>query len=158
MNRRTTILAMLVALCGATPDGGSAQAATLGEAAVRDLYERAARDHNAGVRATQEDFLAAFTPTTQEAWRAARLGPGPAIAGPVVNAFFGPVLPGVQVTLVDVATLDQGPGYSLVRVNLRVRGVATHVDVSAKLIGGRFWRIDNIRYANGATFLGLQRR
>ena len=93
---------------------------------------------------------------TQAAWRAGR--EAPATAGPVVNAFFGPVLPGVPVTLSDVSTLDQGPGHARARVHLLIRGAPTHVDVAAKLIEGRYWRIEDIVYANGASLLNPQRR
>lgn len=156
MNRRAFTFGAPLSLGAAFLPAASCYAAALGEAAVRAFYESAVRDHNAGRRLSTDEFLAAFTPATQAAWRAGR--EAPATAGPVVNAFFGPVLPGVPVALSDVSTLDQGPGHARARVHLLIRGAPTHVDVAAKLIEGRYWRIEDIVYANGASLLNPQRR
>lgn len=157
MKRRAFLSSLACLSCLAIGSTASAFAATMGEAAVRFIYEREVGDHNARARASEDAFLATFTRSTQEAWRAARQGPGPSTAGPVTNAFFGPVLPGWHVALVDVTTLSQGPDYALARVSLVVRGAPTHVDVSAKLVEGRHWRIEYIRYENGSSFLGSLR-
>jgi len=141
--------------------GASVGVALAGESAAdwtRALYQREIQRHMAGAGVSQEEFLSAFTPRAQELWRAARNGPGPAMEGPILSAYFGwGVLPRQSVALEGVASERDDGSVARIAVDLRVKGLARRVIVEARTISGG-WRIDDIAYGEGESFLGYQRK
>jgi hypothetical protein len=131
---------------------GAAFAAESAADWTRALYQREIGRHLAGESVSQEEFLSPFTPRTQEAWLAARKGPGPAMDGPILHPYFGwGVLPRQPVALLGVETQQDDGSFARIKIDLRIKGLARWAIVEIRKISGD-WRIDDIAYDQGQSF------
>jgi hypothetical protein len=152
MNRRQFLLGLVPLCCILV---AAAFAADSAAAWVRALYQTEIA-RRPGEPISQERFLSAFTPRTQEIWLAARKGPGPKMEGPILNAYFGwGVLPGHSVELMGISTLGADASTARIALDLRVNGRARRVIVEARRVSGA-WRIDDIIYDEGESFRAHQ--
>jgi len=131
---------------------GAAFAAESAADWTRALYQREIRRHLAGESVSQEEFLSPFAPRTQEAWLAARKGPGPAIEGPILHPYFGwGVLPQQPVALLGVEAQQDDGSFARIKIDLRIKGLARRAIVEMRKISSD-WRIDDIAYEQGESF------
>ena len=154
---RKLLPVLFLALAGALPMVGAA-APESPLAWVEARYVSVLADFVSGARVAESDFLSAFTPQMQAVWREARKGPGPKMAGPILNVYFGwGVLPGRDVVLEGFALDSDDGDEARVRVDLRVQGAPRRTYVDVKRISGA-WRIEDIAYSQGDSFQTYERK
>ena len=153
----TTGLTRRALLSAAVLFAGPAMAQT-GSAVVfvRDFYSREIARHAAGEGSSEPDFLAVFTSDAQKLWRAAQANRNRTNepAGSILHVFFGRgALPGREIRLGAVTA----SGTHAVSVALTIQGNSRALVVRTVREGGA-WKIADIDYGGGESFVGYFRR
>ena len=155
MDRRRFLVSALAGFAAAHASEAHAQSEDA-VAFVRNFYTREITRHSAKGRASDSDFMKAFTPATHRIWIASRdnRNPPPVPLGPITHAFFGPgALPGREVNLVNVAAA----GGDNIAVDLTISGNPRKLMVRLVRDSGA-WRFEDIDYGNGESFVSYHRR
>jgi hypothetical protein len=149
---RRVLLSMAVAVVAAPANAQGGGAAAF----VRDFYTREIARHAANEGSSEPDLLAVFTADAQRLWRAAqanRNSPNEPL-GPILHVFFGQgALPGREVRLGAVSAAGAGA----VSVGLHIQGHPRQLVVRTVREGGT-WKISDIDYGNGESFVAYFRR
>jgi hypothetical protein len=149
---RRMLLSMVAAVVAA-PAGAQDRGAV---AFVRDFYTREIARHAANEGSSEPDLLAVFTADAQRLWRAAqanRNNPQEPL-GPILHVFFGQgALPGREIRLGTVTA----SGARRASVALTIQGNSRTLVVSTAREGGA-WKISDIDYGNGESFVAYFRR
>jgi hypothetical protein len=123
---------------------------------VRDFYAREIRRHAAGEGSSEPDFLAVFSSDAQQLWRAAQANRNRANEplGHILHVFFGPgALPGREIKLGAVTA----SGRNAVSVALTIQNNPRMLVVDCMREGGA-WKISDIDYGNGESFVAYFRK
>lgn len=153
MDRRQLIFLAGAALLGVSParaECGEPSAAEFVEA----LYQKQARLQAQNTPLGQDEFLALFSKGMRALMQAPRRQGRGAMAGPVLNAFFGwGVLPRTEVTIGKTALASgQVEGPATVVVPVSYRGETHKVRVHV-LMDEDGWHVANVIYDNGKSLI-----